>query len=377
MRTLHLHLDPAGTWTIPDNAAIPSGECLILGFWSDLDDSAVRTHARSLRTLLPNALILGCSSSGVIHGRALRDATMTATLVVFERTRLSLTRGRRAEYPSSQALGADLARRLDPTELAHVLILTGGLNCNGAQLAKGLAQELPPGVRATGGMAGDGERFQRTTLLVGEDLVEGEAVCLGLHGEALRVGLSQGGGWEPFGMERTITASDGNLLMEIDGESALGLYERYLGKHAQNLPGSGHLFPLAVREPGASDWVTRTILGIDRDRQTLFFGGDVPEGSTVRLMRGTIDNLVNAATMAGAAARLDAGPGLALMVNCVGRRMLLKQFAEEEIETVADILGPDVALTGFYSYGEIAPCSDAVCCMHNQTMTLTVLHERL
>ena len=86
MRTIPLLLAPDGIWTLPDGAAIPSGEQLVLGFWSDLDDSTVLTHARSLRALLPNALILGCSSSGVIHGRTLRDAVMEAGAVRLRRT---------------------------------------------------------------------------------------------------------------------------------------------------------------------------------------------------------------------------------------------------------------------------------------------------
>lgn len=376
MHTAQFHLDPDGAWTTTSDASIPPGQHLALAFWSDIDDQTVESHAAALAALLPDALVLGCSTSGVIQDRAIRDATMCATLIVFEHTRLSLVRGSLSAFPDSRDLGAFLASQIDPTDLAHVLVLAPGLAGNGSRLAKSLAESLPAGVLASGALAGDGERFARTTLLLGRKILENEVLCVGLHGRRLRVSMGIGGGWEPFGMERIITASEANQLMRIDGESALGLYESYLGKHAQNLPGSGHLFPLALRESPTSGWVTRTILGLDRERQTLFFGGDMPKGGTVRFSRGTITNLVDGATEAAAMIPKSTGPSFALLVSCVGRRMLLKQFAEEEIDTVADILGPDTTLAGMYSYGEIAPGDDVTCCLHNQTMILTVLAER-
>ena len=189
------------------------------------------------------------------------------------------------------------------------------------------------------------------------------------------MGQGTRGGWVSFGPERLVTDSRDNVLLEIDGESALDLYERYLGKHAQNLPASGHLFPLNLRAPGSQTWVVRTILGLDRERKALFFGGDIPLGSTVRLMRGNVDNLLDGAEEAGRNARLG-GESLAILVSCVGRKMLLKQFAEEEIEVVGDALGREATLTGFYSYGEIASGhKGGPCCLHNQTMMVTVLQE--
>lgn len=377
MHVAQFHLDPDGAWRNTSGAAPPPGNQLALVFWSDMPDDVVTRRAQALATMLPNALIMGCSTSGVIHDRTVLDATMCATLITFEQTRLDLVRARAADFADSRAWGAGLAAKLDPENLAHVLVLAPGLGGNGSRLAKGLAEGLPPGVTASGGLAGDGERFERTLLLVGDRIVENEAVCVGLHGQALHVEQSKGGGWEPFGMERSITASNGNRLMTIDGESALGLYERYLGKYAQSLPASGHLFPLAVREPGDSEWITRTILGVDRNSQTLFFGGDVPEGSTVRFMRGTIANLVNGVTKASARLHPRPATSVAILISCVGRRMLLKQFVEEEIDTVADALGSHAVLTGFYSYGELAPSGTVPCGLHNQTMTITVLEERI
>jgi hypothetical protein len=176
-----------------------------------------------------------------------------------------------------------------------------------------------------------------------------------------------------------ITKSLGNVLYELDGESALALYKRYLGAHADGLPASGLRFPLSVRLQGSSEPVVRTILGIDEAMQSMTFAGDVPEGSRARLMRANIDRLVDGAVQAARTSlepMTNTGTQLALLISCVGRRLVLQQRCEEEVENIRGVLGPVPKLAGFYSYGEISPFSLAAKCeLHNQTMTVTLLGE--
>jgi hypothetical protein len=126
--------------------------------------------------------------------------------------------------------------------------------------------------------------------------------------------------------------------------------------------------------------VVRTILGIDEDAGSLTFAGDVPQGHYARLMKANFDRLVDGAAQAGSASRemlKDSGPELAILISCVGRRLVLQQRTEEEVEAVRGVLGGDPVLTGFYSYGEISPHNpSARCALHNQTMTVTTLSER-
>jgi len=189
------------------------------------------------------------------------------------------------------------------------------------------------------------------------------------------------GGWDPFGPERLVTHSDGNVLYELEGRSALALYKEYLGEYAEGLPATGLLFPLAVRMPGAETSLVRTILSIDEQARSLTFAGDVPEGAHARLMKANFDRLIDGAIGAAGSSlrtmRGDSPPELALLISCVGRKMVLKQRVEEEVEGVRDVLGAETVLTGFYSYGEISPVVPlARCELHNQTMTITTLSER-
>jgi hypothetical protein len=372
-----MSVNSKGEWEASSAKAHGLDADLALVFWSDTDENAVAAAVEALKTHCPRAILMGCSSGGVVSGRTFLENAMVATLVSFQETRLESTATRLKDHADIRDMCRHLAASLSHTGLTHVFVLSDGLVINGCALASGLAEFLPPGVGITGGLAADGERFERTAIMHGSEIFSGGVACVGFYGERLDIGEGSRGGWLPFGPERLITESHGNVLLELDGESALKLYERYLGKHAKNLPASGHLFPLYLREAGGSSWVVRTILGLDRERGALFFGAEMPLGATVRLMRGNMGNLLDGAREAAELARRDDGDALAMLVSCVGRKMLLKQFVEEEIDAVARVLGPRTALTGFYSYGEIGSDeAGETCCLHNQTMTVTVMREQ-
>jgi hypothetical protein len=186
------------------------------------------------------------------------------------------------------------------------------------------------------------------------------------------------GGWGIFGPERTVTSSSGNVLAELDGKPALELYTRYLGELADQLPASALLFPLAIRQPGSDHQVVRTVLAVDEVEHTMTFAGDVPEGWTAQLMRSSTDRLVDGAAVAAAMSADGVGmggPTLSIAVSCVGRRLVLGERTEEEIEAAVDALAEGGDLIGFYSYGEIAPGPSGRAELHNQTMTVTTLGE--
>jgi hypothetical protein len=153
-----------------------------------------------------------------------------------------------------------------------------------------------------------------------------------------------------------------------------------MGPHAATLPASGLLFPLSLRGETGERRVVRTILGIDEDAGSLMFAGDIPQGSYARLMKANVDRLIDGAHGAATACYEPLGsatPSLALLISCVGRKLVLKQRTEEEVESVRAVLGEETVLSGFYSYGEIAPFAASTKCeLHNQTMTITTLTER-
>ena len=326
----------------------------------------------------PAAHIVGCSTAGQILGTDVFDEGAVATAVRFDGTTVDVATAPTTAADSAAA-GAALAVSLARPGLVHVIVISEGLDINGEALVRGLGECLPASVSVTGGLSADGEHFRETVVLCNGQPCKNAVAAIGLYGSRLKVGYGSLGGWDSFGPERQITRSQGNVLYELDGQSALALYKRYLGAHAADLPASGLLFPLSLRTRDASAPVVRTILSVNEADQSLTFAGDVPAGGYVRLMKANFDRLIDGAVGAGrtSAEALGAPVDLALLISCVGRRMVLRQRVEEEVEGVRDIVGPATPITGFYSYGEIAPFTPrARCELHNQTMTVTTLSER-
>jgi hypothetical protein len=337
---------------------------------------------RQVAAAYPAAWSFGCSTAGDIFGTQVSDDSLVVTAVHFESTRVRGGSTAIAGPEDSLAAGERLARCLVGEDLVHVLVLSDGLHVNGSKLVEGLSRHLPEQVTVTGGLSGDGPRFKETLVIGGppEAVPASNTIAaLGLYGSGLRVGYASLGGWDPFGPERLITRSSGNILYELDGRSALDLYKTYLGPHASDLPASGLLFPLSLRTGEGETPVVRTILGVDEEHSSMTFAGDVPEGSYARFMKANFDRLIDGAVGAARTSREAVGsssPDLALLVSCVGRKLVLAQRVEEEVEGVLDILGEDAVLAGFYSYGEISPFTpDARCELHNQTMTITTFSE--
>jgi hypothetical protein len=260
---------------------------------------------------------------------------------------------------------------------------------NGSELVRGLNANLESSVVVTGGLAGDGDRFKDTWVL-DRDGGQPQRVCaVGFYGDRIRVGHGSKGGWDIFGPERLVTRSNGNVLYELDGKPALALYKRYLGDRAAGLPATALLFPLALRA-STSDPKTlvRTVLAVDEAAQSMTFAGDVPEGHRAQLMRANFDRLIGGASEAALHTRhathalpasnaspASNGATLAIAISCVGRRLILGERTEEELEAALHDLPHGTRQVGFYSYGEISPYASGYCDLHNQTMTLTTIQE--
>lgn len=343
-----------------------------------------RNLLQDVRSRYPKALLFGGSTAGEICGTRVRDESLAVTAIHFEHTQLMLAQETIGGMQESRAIGERLARALGQAQLNHVLVLSDGLRVNGSELARGLRENLPQDVAVTGGLAGDGARFRHTLVCADGAPEEGQIAALGFYGERLKIGYGSLGGWDTFGPERLITRSQDNVLYELDGQSALELYKRYLGEHAAGLPATALLFPLALRIDGENESLVRTILGVNEEAQSMIFAGDMPQGAYARLMKANFDRLIDGAANAARAGFETLGgggggaaPDLALLISCVGRKLVLKQRIEEEVEGVREILGGRTVLTGFYSYGEICPHGAVTGCqLHNQTMTITTFSEQ-
>jgi hypothetical protein len=337
-----------------------------------------KMFVKRLQNGYKSSSIIGCSTAGEIIGDHVLDSSIAITAVKFEKTRLQSVAEDLRDHSNSFDAGRALSQKLQAPDLQHILVFSDGLNVNGADLVKGLHHQMADAVSITGGLAGDGYNFGKTFVIYGDQVTSNKIVALGLYGTELKIGFGSKGGWDSFGMERLVTKSKDNVLYELDNTPALRLYKSFLGEKAKELPSSGLLFPLSLRDEDNQIPVVRTILSVDEQEQSLTFAGNIPQGSYVRLMKANVDRLIHGAEQSANVGKIDSDGKnkLAFLISCVGRRLVLKQLVEEEVEAANKVFGDNTFTTGFYSYGEIAPFDKfSPCTLHNQTMTITTFAE--
>lgn len=334
---------------------------------------------REVRILFPNGHIVFGTTSGEIMDANVYDGTVVLTAIEFEKSTFLVKAKNVVDFGNDdKSLGQQLMSEFSQEGLQHLFIVSEGSSVNGSALIHGVEINKLSKVGLSGGLCGDDDRFELTLSSYNEPPKEGQVVAIGFYGDTLEITSANFGGWTAFGPERIITKSKDNILYELDGKPALDLYKKYLGNKASELPKSALLYPLSVRTQGDSEPIVRTILNIDELENAMILAGDVPERSKVQLMMSTVDDIANGANLAAKIAMRNRKnePEFALLVSCIGRKLVMDQRTEEEVEEVISVIGPSAKITGFYSYGEMAPFEgQETCKLHNQTMTLTLFSE--
>lgn len=364
-----------GLWSDSAVSAQQDGVTVVLGFGSR-DNISQQDRFDEIRSFYPSGFIVTASTAGEILDTHVDDDTISLTALHFDQAYCEAYSQTIQSPEETYSVAKDIAGKLSQQELKHVLVFSDGLVVNGSDLAKGILEVLPEKVTVTGGMAGDSDRFEQTYCGLNEKAVQNNIIVIGLYGQ-LEVTHGSFGGWDPFGVPRVVTRSKGNIVYELDHEPILELYKKYLGELAVQLPASGLLFPLNITQPGSDTQLVRTLLSINESEGSIVYAGDVPEGSTAQLMKANFNRLVEGAEKAAENAHQGISPDFALLISCVGRKLVLKERIEEEVEAVKSIMGETVHMAGFYSYGEIAPArsQSQFCELHNQTMTITTITE--
>lgn len=334
---------------------------------------------QELKAFYPNAQIVMASTSGEIQGSSVTDGTIVVSALEFSKTKIKVAKSNIQDSNDTYECGKSLGKELIADDLAHILVIADGHIVNGSELVSGINFNSSLHIPITGGLAGDGARFEKTLVGINEVPGTGNVVAIGFYGSNFKIGFGNKGGWDAFGPERIVTKSERNVLYELDNQPVLELYKNYLGALAAELPGSALLFPLCLHMPDTDEILVRTVLSINEQDQSMTFAGNIPKGARVQLMKANFDKLIEGANSAANFSLKMSGdckPEFALFISCVGRKLVLSHRVEEEVEDAVRILGDNTPVLGFYSYGEISPLlSNTRCELHNQTMTITTYSE--
>lgn len=330
----------------------------------------------------PLSVVCGCSTAGEIGNNQVHDKSCWITAIHFEHSQCHCVSTPLANMDDSFNAGERLGKAINHDGLSAIFLLGTGVDINGSALIKGLEKSIPKGVSISGGLAADAGAFKETWTLGPEGPTNNHILAVGFYGSRLNFSYGTFAGWEPFGPARKVTRSDGNILYELDNKPALDIYKQYLGDYAKDLPAAGLLFPFEMLDDQHQKaGIFRTILGINEEDGSIVLAGDIDAGGYLKLMHASSEKLITGAEAAAALAlkskHSPASTSLAILVSCIGRKLVMGDRVDEEVEAVADTLGQTATITGFYSNGEIAGTEFmGECKLHNQTMTITWITEQ-
>lgn len=324
--------------------------------------------------------LVGCTTDGEISSLGFSTGSAVLGGIAGDAIRFEVAITENLSRDSEQA-GRQLAYKL-PRNARHIQLLSDGLTGNGCAILRGVHSVLGPDVVVTGGAAGDARQFKRTWQFAGSKVLTDAAVAISFSGD-ITVGTGVRTGWFRMGIARKVTRAKGNVVYEMDGESALAIYKKYLGPLADKLPGVGVQFPLGIvderGELDREDPMLRAVMAVDEREGSVTFAGEIPQGASVVLTGGgSHDKLLEASAEA---ARIAANcltspykPAMTFIYTCMARKIILGPRTGEETDRISRTVGFGVPTMGFYTYGEFCPSRPGQSCeLHNETATVTVL----
>jgi len=337
---------------------------------------------RGITSVTPYSWLVGCSTAGEI----LADGPMRRSVAVMairsNSMQLVTGIGMRVSHNSRQA-GQEAATQVAQAKLTSphaFLMFPDGLTGNAADVIRGVQDVFGLSFPIAGGSAADDFSFTRTFQYF-QGQIYSDAAAGALLAGPIAVGIGARHGWRPLGKPRRVTQALANIVQELDGHTAVNLYETYFGRAAETLKAGALadmsiVYPLGMPIPGEEEYLLRNVLKVD-PTGSLIYAGEVPEGSEVRLMMGSKEKALEAARRAAEQALLaltPRAPTFALVFSSCSRARLFGRRAAEEIAAIRQVLGASVPLVGFYDYGEQAPLTAAgfrgLSYFHNETLVV-------
>ena len=337
-----------------------------------------------IASVAPGTQIIGCTTDGEISTAGLSVNSVVMMAMVSDRIRFHTSFVEQLSKDSYEA-GVELGESFQGLNCRYIQIFSDGLCGNADKIIQGIKASLGDDIKIAGGTAGDSGDFNRTYQYFGDRVLTDSIVGVAFEGD-FALGTGTACGWFPVGIAKKVTRSVENVVYELDGQPALQAYEKYLGKHADLLPAVGVEYPLGLLgrdgdEMDDSYFLCRATMGVDRQSGAIVFAGNVPEGTSVKMTIGNEADIIQAAGQAAQAAltKLQGGnaalkPKAIFLYSCMARKIVLGSRTNEEILAIQDVIGRDVPVIGFYTYGEFAPIGNSDhSYFHNETATMTVI----
>lgn len=346
---------------------------LVYGSLSLLEEPLLLTN---LHGAYPNALLAGCSGAGELINGEVFDNSIVYSVFEFEQTtvrqaRKKITAGTDDEFDSGKALLSEL---LDD-DLVAIMIYSEGISIDCDELIKGAREIIGDDIPLFGGLAADSNAFEYSVVLDSDGVYDDSVVAIGFYGKQFNVN-SVSSIFNQNGIEIDITASDGNIVYEINGEPASEVYEKFIPNRGDLSLSTWLFYPVLVLDNESKQPLyCRTIHDYKTENKYLLAAGSIPEGpAKVISLVDSKDIIVDANKVSK---KLKNQPGeFAFVISCAGRRAIMGDEWMNESSRIQKNIG-DIPSMGFYSFGEISINNmKSHTVLHNHSLTIVTISEK-
>lgn len=324
--------------------------------------------------------LIGCTTAGEISTDGFSIGSAVLGGIASDQISFESVATHHISRGSEQA-GRDLAAAFSDS-VRYIQLFSDGLTGDGSAILRGMAAAFDSAVPVSGGTSGDAGKFLKTWQFQGDRVFSDSAVAIGFSGD-FKLGTGVWSGWSPIGLPKKVTRASGNVLYELNGEPALNVFERFLGKHAQKLPAVGVEYPLGFIEQfkeiaDNEHLLLRATMTVNREDGSICFAGEIPKDTMAYLTCGDRTSLLDGTEKAVRLALADLGdtakPVLVFFYSCMARKIILGLRTKEEVERVGSRFDAPVPILGFYTYGEYCRLKrDGPNLLHNETATVSVI----
>jgi hypothetical protein len=337
-----------------------------------------------------NALIAGCSVSGVITREGSDEGTHVVSAMAIQSSSLQFETYQVSGFSKdSWGCGRELARHLesrkyDPGRL--LLLFPDGVRGNVSQMLTALESHLPYPLLIAGGTASELLKLRRTWQYH-EGRAVSDAVSAVLVKGDFEVDVAVSHACASIGIEQTVTRAEGGWIYEIDGKPAWSVFQEYLDVRDLNELDVSHICYICLAEklphpdPVYGPEIIRCPLQLDKKSGALFFPGSIATGARVKMALRNEEKAIERAlssTRQMISRHSEVDPFMILQFDCCCRARLLFGDCTTEvmIRPLQNLFNPDIPWMGINSYGEIAPLIQGMPYFHNYSMVLCALYPR-
>lgn len=324
--------------------------------------------------------LIGCTTAGEIVDDQLFEESIAVLLFDLNKDAFKITL-KEYDYEVVEKVASEIGEQCKDSYVnPGLIVLASGLSINAEKMILGFRQSLDGKVPIYGGLAGDDLRMKNTYVFSKNELSKRGIACLILDNDKVSMKGLATSGWEPVGIENTVTKAEGNKVLEINGEKAFTVFSRYFGFSMENDSKQDKLITLQtnypfqfIREGGYT--VLRSPILVDIPEGSITIAGSVKAGDKFKFSYspgfqviektihefGTLKNQVEEAD------------GI-ILFSCKGRHGAFGPLLEKEIKGIHHFW--EKPMIGFLSYGEIGDLGNGICEFHNETCSLVLLKEK-